>query len=98
MKRKTNPRQTQMNYPTEIYADTDLVCSEEPKEGSVKYIRADNVQANDLALRQWMQEVTWLLCYQTEVPHGHKDSVTKSLDRFIATLPNIPLVAPRRLL
>jgi spore coat protein CotH len=30
-----------MNYPKEIYADTDLVCGEEPKEGHEKYVRAD---------------------------------------------------------
>jgi hypothetical protein len=30
-----------MNYPKEIYADTDLVCGEEPKEGHEKYVCAD---------------------------------------------------------
>lgn len=29
-----------MNYPSEIYADTDLVCGEEPKYGHEKYVRA----------------------------------------------------------
>lgn len=33
-----------MNYPETIYADTDLVCGEEPKENHPKYIRADLVQ------------------------------------------------------
>ena len=28
-----------MNYPEIIYADTDLVCGEEPKEGHEKYVR-----------------------------------------------------------
>jgi hypothetical protein len=35
-----------MNYPTTIYADTDLVCGEEPKEGHQKYVRCDD---NELA-------------------------------------------------
>ena len=30
-----------MNYPKEIYADTDLVCGGEPKDGHEKYIRSD---------------------------------------------------------
>ena len=30
-----------MNYPKEIWADTDLVCSDEPKESHEKYIRAE---------------------------------------------------------
>lgn len=29
-------------FPNTIYADTDLVCGEEPKEGHQKYIRADD--------------------------------------------------------
>lgn len=32
-----------MNQPETIYADTDLVCGEEPKEGHTKYVRADLV-------------------------------------------------------
>ena len=35
-----------MNYPTTVYADTDLVCGEEPKEGHQKYVRCDD---NELA-------------------------------------------------
>lgn len=30
-----------MNYPKEIWADTDLVCSEEPSESKERYVRAD---------------------------------------------------------
>ena len=72
-----------MIYPNEIWADTDLVCSEEPKEGHEKYIRAENAQEKDLALRQWMQDVTSLLCYQPEVPHAHKESLVRALDHYI---------------
>ena len=35
------PNNQSMKYPETIYADTDLVCGEEPKEGHAKYIRAD---------------------------------------------------------
>ena len=37
------PNNQSMKYPETIYADTDLVCGEEPKEGHAKYIRADLV-------------------------------------------------------
>lgn len=38
-------RPIKMNYPNAIYADTDLVCSDEPNGSHEKYIRADLVNA-----------------------------------------------------
>jgi len=35
----------------------------------------------DLALANWMQDVTSLLCYQAEVPHAHKESLVAALHR-----------------
>ena len=40
-------------------------------------------QEKDLVLRQWMQDVTSLLCYQPEVPYAHKESLVKALDHYI---------------
>lgn len=36
----------------------------------------------ELALANWMQDVTSLLCYQPEVPHAHKESLVAALDRY----------------
>ena len=38
--------------------------------------------SKDLALANWMQDMTSLLCYQPEVPHAHKESLVTSLDRY----------------
>lgn len=38
--------------------------------------------AKDLALANWMQDVTSLLCYQPEVPHAHKVSLVEALDLY----------------
>ena len=54
-----------MNYPSEIYADTDLVCGEEPKEGHEKYVRADEheklmVAVNNLVeIVEGVRNVNW---------------------------------------
>jgi len=56
---------TNMNYPSEIYADTDLVCGEEPKEGHEKYVRADEheklvVAVNNLVeIVEGVRNVRW---------------------------------------
>ena len=46
-----------MNYPKEIYADTDLVCGEEQKEGHEKYLRADEVEAVMVAVNNLVEIV-----------------------------------------
>lgn len=68
-----------MNYPTEIYADTDLVCGVEPKEGHQKYVRADAQQA----MQTWANEVTSALCYQPDIPHDHKKSIAETFAAYM---------------
>lgn len=46
-----------MNYPSTIYADTDLVCGEEHKEGHRKYLRADEVEAMTVAVKNLVEIV-----------------------------------------
>jgi hypothetical protein len=54
----------------------------------------------ELALANWMQDVTSLLCYQPEVPHAHKESLVAALDRYTkaraAKSPNAELSEPAR--
>ena len=38
--------------------------------------------SKDLALANWMQDVTSLLCALGMVPHDHKESLVKALDRY----------------
>lgn len=38
---------------------------------------------NILAVKQWMQDVTSLLCYQPDIPMEHKKSLVEALDRVI---------------
>lgn len=61
-------------------------------------------EAKDLALANWMQDVTSLLCYQPEVPHAHKASLVEALDHYTkrcaeadaSSSPNDPSSAARR--
>jgi len=46
-----------MNYPTEIYADTDLVCGVEPKEGHQKYVRSDAQMFHDKSAAEAAEEL-----------------------------------------
>lgn len=39
--RKSRNTTSAMNYPETIWADTDLVCSDEPREGWQEYRRVD---------------------------------------------------------
>jgi hypothetical protein len=49
-----------MNYPTEIYADTDLVCGVEPKCGHQKYVRADAQMFHDKPALEAAEELIHL--------------------------------------
>lgn len=49
--------QLNMNYPTEIYADTDIVCGVEPKEGHQKYVRADADMFHDKPAEEAAEEL-----------------------------------------
>lgn len=52
-------------------------------KGIVPFASASGCAASkDLALQNWMQDVTSLLCYQPEVPHAHKESLVKTLDHY----------------
>lgn len=52
-------------------------------DGVVPFASASGCAASkDLALQNWMQDVTSLLCYQPEVPHAHKESLVKALDHY----------------
>lgn len=57
--------------------------SRKTKSAHRRSVQPDGWAASkDLALANWMQDVTSLLCYQPEVPHAHKESLVKALDRY----------------
>lgn len=45
-----------MIYPNEIWADTDLVCADEPHEGWVRYLHAATAEAKIRALSEALRD------------------------------------------